>query len=104
MTTRVINCKGGHEKYDVYIGRRIVWHPEIYPHSKWANPFKIGKDGTREEVITKFRQYILTRPDLLAAIPTELKGKTLGCWCKPDACHGDVYVELADGMEKSKKT
>jgi hypothetical protein len=27
----------------------------------------------------------------------ELKGKTLGCWCKKkssDACHGDVLVEL----------
>jgi hypothetical protein len=24
----------------------------------------------------------------------ELKDKRLGCYCKPLACHGDVYVEL----------
>ncbi len=93
--TRVVNLKGKKkEDFDgvvVYIGR---YHPK-WGSSKWGNPFKIGKDGTREEVIEKFRQYLLSRPDLMAQIP-ELKGKTLGCWCKPNACHGDVIVEFAD--------
>ena len=65
--------------------------------SIWGNPFRIGRDGTREEVIAKYRDYILNRPDLMARLP-ELKGKTLGCWCKPLPCHGEVLAELADNL------
>ena len=83
-STRVVHCKK--EQFDVYIGRP----------SKWGNPFKIGKDGSREDVIQKYRQWILAKPQLMAQLSTELKGKTLGCWCKPSACHGDVLAELAD--------
>ena len=82
--TCVVNLR--QEQCDVRIDRR----------SKWGNPFHVGKDGTREEVIAKYRDYIQTRPDLLAALP-ELRGKTLGGWCKPLACHGDVLVELLEG-------
>ncbi len=84
MTT-VVHCKK--EPYDVYIGRG----------SKWGNPFKIGIDGTREDVIAKYCDYIAARPDLLNAVG-ELKGKILGCWCKPLACHGDVLAELAENQ------
>lgn len=97
MTTRVINCKGGYEKYDVYIGNRIRFHPKKYPQSKWGNPFKIGKDGTREEVIIKYRKWLLSNPELLKQLP-ELCGKTLGCWCKPLPCHGDVIKELCEQL------
>jgi uncharacterized protein DUF4326 len=83
MKTTVVHCKRG--KHDVYIGRP----------SKWGNPFAIGKDGTREQVIEKYRQWLMTQPALLAALP-ELTGKTLGCWCAPHVCHGDVLAELAD--------
>ena len=78
-------------KFDVYIGRVCA----EFPQSKWANPFKIGPDGNRREVITKYHKWILTRPDLLCALE-ELKGKVLGCWCKPDECHGDVLSMLAN--------
>jgi hypothetical protein len=81
--TKVVHCK--REQYDIYIGRP----------SRWGNPFRIGPDGTREGVIAKYREYIQTRPDLLAAVP-ELKDNVLGCWCKPLPCHGDVLAELAD--------
>lgn len=67
--------------------------------TKWGNPFRIGRDGWRKEVIEKYREYLLGRPDLLAALP-ELKGKVLGCWCKPLACHGDVLAEMADAGGK----
>jgi len=82
---KVVHCK--REPYDVYIGRP----------SKWGNPFSIGigKDGTREEVIEKYREWIQNQPELLAQL-SELRGKTLGCWCAPQACHGDVLVELAN--------
>ena len=83
-TTRVVHCKK--EPFDIYIGRP----------SKWGNPFRIGKDGSREDVILKYRNWILANSNLMAQLPLELKGKTLGCWCKPNACHGDVLAELAD--------
>lgn len=85
MSGRVVHCK--REPYDVYIGRG----------SKWGNPFVIGTDGTREEVIAKYRAYLATRPGLIAALP-ELSGKVLGCWCSPKACHGDILVELSNGV------
>lgn len=61
----VVHCKK--EPYDVYIGRP----------SKWGSPFVIGKDGNREEVILKYREWIKTQSQLLASLP-ELKGKVLG--------------------------
>jgi hypothetical protein len=82
--TRIVHCKK--EPYDVYIGRP----------SKWGNPFKIGRDGSRHEVIRKYRDMIIVNTELITQLPSELKGKVLGCWCKPDACHGDVLAELAD--------
>jgi len=89
MKTRVVHCKK--EKYDVYIGRP----------SRWGNPFTIGRDGTRDEVIAKYRTYLMRSDSLMKALP-ELKGKILGCWCKPKPCHGDILVELAD-MEEIKQ-
>lgn len=80
---RVVHCKK--ELYDIYIGRP----------SKWGNPFAIGRDGNREEVIEKYRAWVLTQQHLINALH-ELKGKTLGCYCKPAACHGDVLKELAE--------
>ena len=43
-----------------------------------------------------YTEYIMNKPELLKLIPKELKGKRLGCWCKPLPCHGDVLAELAD--------
>lgn len=78
----VVHCK--RDQYDVYIGRP----------SKWGNPFTIGKDGSRDEVIAKYADWIKTQPELLAALP-ELEGKILGCWCAPQPCHGDILKSLA---------
>lgn len=83
--------------FDVYIGRRFGKFKE---DSIWHNPYHIGKDGTRAEVIAKYRAYILSRPDLMALLHT-LKGKVLGCWCSPQECHGDVLVELIEGAPEA---
>ena len=69
----------------VYIGRP----------TKWGNPFIIGRHGTREEVIEKYRVWLLKNKKLIADLP-ELRGKDLVCWCYPSACHGDVLLELAN--------
>lgn len=63
--------------------------------SKWGNPFYIGADGTREQVIEKYRKWLMAQHDLLADLH-ELKGKRLACYCAPLPCHGDVLAELAD--------
>ena len=91
MARWVVHCKK--EKYDVYIGRAV---PRAgLKASEWGNPFVIGKDGTREEVMLKYRTWLLSNTSLLDRIPT-LRGKILGCWCSPEACHGDILSELAN--------
>lgn len=85
--TKVVNIK--HSKYDVYIGRG----------SDWGNPFThIRSMMTRQEAIEAYRVYLTTeRPDLMARL-SELKGKVLGCHCRPDSCHGDILVKLANEL------
>ena len=83
MITRVVHCKK--EPYDIYIGRP----------SKWGNPFIIGRDGKRNEVVNKFRVWCLRQRGIMDSLG-ELRGRTLGCWCSPLQCHGDVLAELAD--------
>ncbi len=81
--TTVVNMK--EEGYDVRIDRK----------TKWGNPFVLGKDGPREEVIRLYSDWIQDQKHLLDAL-SELKGKRLGCWCSPAACHGDILAKLAD--------
>jgi hypothetical protein len=101
---------------DVYIGRG----------SKWGNPFRIGEldadtkqPMTREIVITRYRQLMNGRlnredayshdhfgdiadvkwtRDLLA-----LHDKTLVCYCKPQACHGDVLEQLIEELMNDER-
>lgn len=81
--------------FDEYVGHRQYRGGWRLPESPLANPFKIGRDGSPEEVVAKYRPYLLGRPDLLALLPA-LRGKVLGCWCAPDPCHAYVIAELAD--------
>jgi hypothetical protein len=86
---KIVHCKK--EKYDVYIGR-----PSIF-----GNPFTIGKDGNRKEVIEKFKIYFHDRiwQDLeFTKKVYKLKNKILGCWCAPQECHGDIIKEYLDGL------
>jgi hypothetical protein len=84
---KVLNkYRDGIPKGAVYIGRP----------SKWGNPFAIGKDGDRDEVIAKYRQWLLARPDMMEAAKRELFGKDLVCFCAPKGCHGDVLLEMAN--------
>jgi len=78
--TRVVNLHN--EPCDVRIDRT----------TKWGNPYRIGRDGDRAEVVRRYAAYLDSRPDLLAALP-ELVGKRWGCWCWPLPCHGDVLLD-----------
>jgi hypothetical protein len=94
-TPKVVHCKK--EEYDYYIGRP----------SKFGNPYSHIPYGTvaqyivdtREEAIQRFEEWFLAQPELVKAAKKELKGKTLGCWCKPLDCHGDVLLRIANEEE-----
>lgn len=81
----------------VYIGRRFARGGWDLPASIWVNPYVVGTHGTRAQVIEMYRLYVLRSSHLMARLP-ELRGKVLGCWCKPEACHGDVLVSLLDAL------
>ena len=72
-------------KNTIYVGRP----------TRWGNPFRVGKDGNREEVIEKYRKWLKEKlkedPDFLEP----LRGKDLTCWCPLDKlCHADVILEF----------
>lgn len=75
MTPKVVRhsdyVPGCHPKPYRYVGRPSVW----------GNPYVIGKDGTREEVIAKYREYLARRPAMVARAKTELRGKSVRCPC-----------------------
>jgi hypothetical protein len=85
-------------------GNLIAWAKErglfvrVDRATPWGNPFVIGRDGDRAAMIAAYRdRYLPARPDLLARVG-ELRGRALGCWCAPLACHGDVLNgELESG-------
>lgn len=101
VKSKVVHCKK--EKYDVYIGRP----------TKWGNPYTHIQDGKtlakyvvedRNAAVNAYRDYI-TNGDgkhLLNDLHELKGGKILGCWCKPQACHGDVLLELLEEYDKNK--
>jgi hypothetical protein len=69
----------------VYVGRP----------TKWGNPFKVGKDVTAAECVSKYKSSmsVILKQDAIK----DLKGKNLSCWCPLDKpCHADVLLELAN--------
>jgi len=88
MLTRVVNLHKAHA--DVYVGR-----PSIF-----GNPFHVEPGVDRLQVIERYRLYFLDRvekdPEFRAAAE-ELRGKALGCHCKPKPCHADVIAAWCNG-------
>lgn len=102
VKSKVVHCKI--ENYNVYIGRP----------SKWGNPFTHKQDGKtlakyivedRDAAVNAYREWITNGEGKhLIDDLHELKGgKILGCWCKPQACHGDVLLELLDKLTLQNK-
>ena len=94
---RVVNIKRD-GRYDVYIGRPNSTVPscKVIEGCAWGNPYKIGVDGDRERVVRLYREMVSQDVELQRRIKEKLRGKVLGCWCKPLKCHGDVLVEFAN--------
>jgi hypothetical protein len=81
---KVVHCK--RQPFDVYIGR-----PSIF-----GNPFEVGKDGSREDVIQKYKEYFYAKiedNEQFKRAVLKLKGKVLGCWCYPKDCHARIIIE-----------
>lgn len=103
--TQVVNLR---KKYfDVYIGRRNA--SRGLPESPFHNPFK-STDYPHSDpaiqrvyVVVAFAQYFYTKiqeePDFQKKV-LALRGKKLGCWCKPKLCHGDVIAHYVDVVSK----
>lgn len=89
MTTIVVNLR--REAYDIYIGRGGARPNRV------GNPFVIGRDGSRDEVIAKHMEWARQQPWLRDELE-RMKGKRLGCFCAPEACHGDNYVKLIEEL------
>ncbi len=68
-------------------------------HTRWGNPFKIGPGVGRYDAIRRYAAYLATQPLLLKALP-DLRGKSLACWCAPEACHAEVLqVRAEEGLD-----
>ncbi len=67
--------------------------------TKWRNPFRLGADGDREQVIARYRVHLWERIRA-GEVPleelAELDGCWLACWCEPLPCHGDVLARAAE--------
>lgn len=91
--TRLVNLRTYKGKGYVRIDRRSIF----------GNPYVIGKDGTREEVIEKYCVYFYERLAIdgwFREKVESLDGKILACWCVPEKCHGDVIIEYLEGRQR----
>lgn len=90
VSCQVVNIRT-HKSTEVrYIGRGSIF----------GNPFKLGEDGTRDEVIEKYKFYFYDRlswDSYFKDRVESLRGCVIGCFCKPQACHGDIIKEYLDG-------
>ncbi|MCP4544938.1 MAG: DUF4326 domain-containing protein [bacterium] len=108
--TLIVNLAA--DEYDIYIGRGSdprthMLTAGVRPGERgWlGNPHPIGYcdlcdlEHTRDECIAAFREDFrgkLTTDDAFRAAVLALRGKRLGCYCKPKNCHGDVIKAYLD--------
>lgn len=92
--TTVVNLT--RDNYDVYIGR--AGHGQ---DGYFGNPFRLSGEDERGATISKYKAYFNNRlntdPEFKERVHA-LKGKRLGCFCKPEACHGDVIAEYVNNL------
>ncbi len=93
LKTRVVNLRK--EPYDVYIGREGRGFDGTF-----GNPFWNGNEDEREYTLYKFKEYFFERivndEEFRRKVET-LRGRRLGCFCVPKACHGQVIADYLDG-------
>lgn len=84
---------------EIPTGARYVGRP-----TPLGNPFRIGRDGTREEVVRKYEAWFRERirsNRRFRAIVENLRGvHALVCWCAPKRCHAEI---IASYLEEPRK-
>ncbi len=87
---RVINLKDKPrpDDYRQWCGK------ELFEASPWGNYFSVRRYG-REEALRRYEEKLRGKPHLMERLP-ELEGKTLACWCAPEACHGAILLRLIE--------
>lgn len=90
MKTQIVNLRK--DKYDVYIGRASLGSDGYF-----GNPFTIKDHGPSALGMYAgyFEHKMKTDPEFKRRIEA-LRGKVLGCFCKPNRCHGDVIVQYLE--------
>lgn len=83
----------------LYIGRNMSYYVPGTTKSKWCNPYSLKK-FTLEKSLELYESYIINEPNLYNSLE-ELRGKELGCWCKPTKCHGDILLRLLGDLKKT---
>ncbi len=97
----VINLKNGDDAAIARQQRRLV---RVGRPSVWSNPFSHLPDAkhvkfqvkTREEALDRYEEWLQTQPQLIERAKRELRGRVLGCWCKPDRCHAEVLARIVN--------
>ena len=94
------------DEYDIYIGRMYGGKFNKWAYPKWLKE-SLPKNATRKQMIDAYEVYLLSNEELLADLH-ELKGLTLGCWCKNKmsedgkitgkSCHGDILKKYVDKL------
>jgi hypothetical protein len=98
MQTIVVNIYK--EQFDAYIGR--VGRGE---DGYFGNPFRMENEISREDAVQKFQKYFTERIQKDSEFRRRVlavKGKRLGRFCKPNACHGDVIADWLNKMEQKE--
>lgn len=100
----VVNLRSA--RYDVYIGRAGHGHDGYF-----GNPIRLSSrcqecglvHHTAAEVLPCYEVYArrrLKRDTVFRSRVAELRGKVLGCFCRPGPCHGDVLVRLTEELSR----
>lgn len=88
--TKIVNIKNT-KKYDIYCGRDSIY----------GNPFIIGIHGDRKKCIALYKKYFydkIKKDDNFKNEILKLENKTLGCYCKPEDCHCDIFLEYLESL------
>jgi hypothetical protein len=84
------------EPYTRYIGRAGRGRDGTF-----GNPFPMASEADRPRSIENFRTYFYNRLATDPAFKAQvlaLRGETLGCFCKPKDCHGDVLSGFLNSL------